>query len=561
MTNIKINNGMLIRFVASMNSNLFVISTILSLLSGLTFALIFPLVMYALSPQPLITGSNSDWQFSYFNSPNSNLAKIFIIVCLFTFLAKTLSHISNNILSHRMSVYLRKSIYDAVSRSSIFNLEKVGYERVLSAINIDVANVVSGAITVPGLISSATTLIGLLTYMAYLNLDALIFITCIIIFGTLTFYIISTIAEKYLKQSRDVFDKVQIAIKGLVHGSKELKISRLKAEIHRRDELDHYEEVALRKYLTGNSIFLFAMVYAEALLFFILGIVAFHLYYIYRIGDVEIIGIVMAILFISGPISYLLHSAPNIFRGNLGLKKIIGVINDLPSENCSFHNLAMHDWSQIILKGVAFEYSYSLHNTFGIRDVNLTLERGKIYFLVGGNGSGKSTLAKILGLLYKPTRGSISFDGIEITEHNISAARLCYASVFTDYFLFDRFYGECAYDSVLIDEYIKLLDLTGIVDIDENGVFSTTKLSDGQRKRLALLVALIDNKDVYVLDEWAADQDPKYKKIFYEKVLTNLAMQGKLIVVVTHDDAYFGVADVLVKMNYGEVESLICPLT
>ncbi|MDD5036083.1 MAG: ATP-binding cassette domain-containing protein [Methylococcaceae bacterium] len=188
---------------------------------------------------------------------------------------------------------------------------------------------------------------------------------------------------------------------------------------------------------------------------------------------------------------------------------------------------------------------YSYHGEekrfeFTLGPLNLIIHPGELVFLIGGNGSGKSTLALLMVGLYRPESGIIRLDGETITEDKIEKYRQHFSAVFFDFFLFESLLG---FDKLGIDEqvqeYLKLLDLDHKVTI-KGGKFSTLGLSQGQRKRLALLVAYLEDRPFYVFDEWAADQDPVFKKIFYGEILASLKSRGKTVIVITHDDAYFG---------------------
>ena len=122
--------------------------------------------------------------------------------------------------------------------------------------------------------------------------------------------------------------------------------------------------------------------------------------------------------------------------------------------------------------------------------------------------------------------------------------------ILTDFHLFDRLYGL---GEVNEDRVERLLEEMGISDKVrvENGVFSTLDLSTGQKKRLAIVVTLLEDREILVFDEVAADQDPQFRKYFYEKMLPRLREQGRTVVAVSHDDRYFHVGDRVVKMEYG----------
>jgi putative ATP-binding cassette transporter len=192
--------------------------------------------------------------------------------------------------------------------------------------------------------------------------------------------------------------------------------------------------------------------------------------------------------------------------------------------------------------------------------VDLTFRRGELVFVVGGNGSGKSTLAKIVTGLYPPEAGRILLDGREITDANRDEYRQLFSTVFADYHLFESLLGMHSPELDLqAEEYLTQLHLNQKVKITD-GRISTTALSSGQRKRLALLTAYLEDRPFYVFDEWAADQDPLFKEIFYRQLLPELKSRGKTILVITHDDRYFDAADRILKLDYGQLIPA-CPAT
>jgi putative pyoverdin transport system ATP-binding/permease protein len=156
-----------------------------------------------------------------------------------------------------------------------------------------------------------------------------------------------------------------------------------------------------------------------------------------------------------------------------------------------------------------------------------------------------------------PTQGEVSFDGTSITLENINSFRQQVACIYSDYYLFKQLHSKVDSSTkfdllVQVDFYLEVLQLKGKVEL-RDGYFTTLHLSDGQRRRLALLVAFLDNKSLYIFDEWAADQDPEFKKIFYYDILPNLKAQGKSIVAISHDDRYFDVADQVLIMESGRL--------
>lgn len=174
-------------------------------------------------------------------------------------------------------------------------------------------------------------------------------------------------------------------------------------------------------------------------------------------------------------------------------------------------------------------------------------------FIVGGNGSGKSTLAKLITGLYVPQAGSLTLNDERIDHENIEWFRQNTSAIFTDFHLFDDYLG---FDRPDLDDevrrYLRMLKIDDKVTVDD-GHLSTVALSQGQRKRLALVTALLEDRPIYLFDEWAADQEPQFRDTFYREILADLAARGKTVIVITHDDRYFDIADRLIKLEVGQV--------
>jgi putative ATP-binding cassette transporter len=211
-------------------------------------------------------------------------------------------------------------------------------------------------------------------------------------------------------------------------------------------------------------------------------------------------------------------------------------------------------WSSLELSDVTHSYQREGEETlFVLGPINLQIEPGELIFVTGGNGSGKTTLAKLLLGLYTPESGEIKLDGKTISEDMTDYYRQHFSVVFSDYFLFETLLGL---KSEELDgkarEYLIQLQLDHKVKVVD-GSFSTTDLSQGQRKRLALLTAYLEDRPIYLFDEWAADQDPLFKDIFYYQILPDLKARGKTVIAITHDDRYYHVGDRVIKLTDGQI--------
>ncbi len=210
-------------------------------------------------------------------------------------------------------------------------------------------------------------------------------------------------------------------------------------------------------------------------------------------------------------------------------------------------------WSKLRLDSVSFQYTDTDGKPcFALGPLDLDVHQGEILFVAGGNGSGKSTLLKLLTGLYAPFSGRILLNGRPIPKEQY---RGLFSTVFTDFHLFDRLYGLGTISEERANILLETLRLSHKTRIHEKA-FTYKNLSTGQRKRLALVAASLEDRSIFVFDEWAADQDPEFRQFFYQTLLPELQTLGKTVICVTHDDRYFQVPNRLVQMEYGKVISI-----
>ncbi|WP_459855314.1 cyclic peptide export ABC transporter [Humidesulfovibrio idahonensis] len=344
----------------------------------------------------------------------------------------------------------------------------------------------------------------------------------------------------------------------LFQGFKEIKINRAK-----REALSHdYEELvnetsdlgvhAARKMVQGRAV-------AQATFFITLGVVVFVVPRFSSTYTFRVLEITAVVLFIVGYMSGFLEVLPVFASSNASLASLnkIEAVLDAAHEDVAPVGEELRqrfaDFQTISARGLSFSYDAAEGETpFRFGPVDLDLKRGETVFLVGGNGSGKSTLVKLLTGMYAPEGGALEVDGTSVGPQNIVALREACAVIMSDFHLFGRFYGYDHVDAEAVNALINDMRLTGKVTYAE-GRFSTLNLSTGQRKRLAMIVALIEDKSLYVFDEWAADQDSHFRRHFYEQVLPELKRRGKTVLAVTHDELYWDRADRLIRLEYGKM--------
>jgi putative ATP-binding cassette transporter len=264
------------------------------------------------------------------------------------------------------------------------------------------------------------------------------------------------------------------------------------------------------------------------------------------------------ILFIIGPLTAVIAAIPTFAMANVAVTNVQALESRLASamevEPVKGPPSTLSAFQTIRFSSLIFQYTDEKGDaTFSVGPLNLDIRAGETLFIVGGNGSGKSTFLRLLTALYYGRRGAILLDGVPITAGNLQDYRNLFSVIFTDYHLFDQIYGETTPDPAEARALLEQFELQDKVSL-EGARWSTTSLSTGQRKRIALIVSLLQRKPIMVFDEWAADQDPIFRKYFYEVLIPQMKAQGKTIIAATHDDRYFHLADRVLRMDFGQLE-------
>jgi putative ATP-binding cassette transporter len=270
----------------------------------------------------------------------------------------------------------------------------------------------------------------------------------------------------------------------------------------------------------------------------------------------DIYKITATLLFMASPINALANALPLFNRVDLAIHDLTQLEAEMDGAIAPESNAVQHacfDFDDILLNDISFNYPNKGDDVaFSVGPFKDRLRRGELLFIIGGNGSGKSTFLKLLTGLYYPSAGTIHV-GTELVKHgNYQAYRELFTTVYTDFHLFDKIYGVNDLQPSDVAYWLEKMHLQHKVKYQDGG-FTSTSLSTGQRKRLALIAALLEDKPVLILDEFAADQDPGFRKYFYEILLMELKAMGKTIIAVTHDDHYFHVADRVLKMDEGKL--------
>ena len=509
--------------------NLYFLTIVLNSLSGIAYITLIPFITYSVEEDYKKYLYDADFTFSFLDSPSAKLSFGFLILICTVIVLKTSSMIISDFIRSKATSKLRIELCRRLNRTSIENIESMGYAKVANLINIDTNRLTGAAMALPGIWVHSVTVIGVLGYLTYIDIAVFVMVIVCLTIGIVTYQAPLFFASKALNIARTKEDEVQEGCRGLVLGAKELKLDRDKAVGYIEDEIVKHDEERRRYSFKGMSIFLLAENYGSMIVMLVIGLTIFYLPYLYNISILDLIGAVMALLYVTGPVAIILQELNEIKVGEISLKKVVKVFEKSNAE----------------IKSTGREFnSGDAEKKFSISAIDLVINKGEIVFIVGGNGSGKSTLAKIISTHYQYQEGDYQIDGQSLTDFDLDSFRKNIYSIYTDFFLFPKLYSD--FDNSRAKELLKYLNIDHKVTID-NGFFSTTRLSDGQRKRVALMSGILDNRHIYIFDEWAADQDPEFKDVFYYTILPKLKSENKTVIVISHDDRYF-------KSNIREVK-------
>ncbi|WP_373547556.1 cyclic peptide export ABC transporter [Chamaesiphon sp.] len=451
---------------------------------------------------------------------------------------------------------LRLRISGWILASPLRHLEELGSSRLLATLTEDIQAISSGVFSIPTLCVNAAIVIASLAYLGWLSMWVLL---GTLVFMGLSISLVQVLIDRAVRSftaAREENDALMQHFQAITNGIKELKLHFQRREDFVQEDLQT-TAATLREYRIGSqrAIALSGGV-GELSFFVLLGLLVYGLPQIQTVSAELLSGYVLTISYLMRPIGNTLAILPSLTQAGVALRKIDTLGLSLASRAETLARIGTTDrqFKQIEIRQATHSYQLAgQENTFTLGPVDLTLSPGELVFIVGGNGSGKSTLAKLITGLYAPDAGEILLDGILVDDRNRELYRQLFSTVFADFYLFERLLGLGLQDlDAQAKTYLEQFQLTHKVTI-ENGKLSTTALSQGQRKRLALLTAYLEDRPIYLFDEWAADQDPFFREIFYQQLLPELKQRGKAVLVISHDDRYFHLADRLLKLDYGQI--------
>ncbi|HHS9526359.1 multidrug ABC transporter permease/ATP-binding protein [Raoultella ornithinolytica] len=463
------------------------------------------------------------------------------------------SQLALTTLGHHFVFRLRGEFIKRILDTQIEKVEKIGSASLLAGLTSDIRNITIAFVRLPELVQGIILTFGSAAYLAWLS-GKMMMVTALWMALTIWggFVLVARV-YRHMATLRETEDKLYHDYQTVLEGRKELTLNRERAEyvfnqLYLPDAREYRHHI-----IRADTFHLSAVNWSNIMMLGAIGLVFWMANSLGWANTAVAATYSLTLLFLRTPLLSAVGALPTLLSAQVAFNKLNTF--SLAPYRADFPQPEPHPhWQTLELRDVCFHYP---DNSFAVGPINLTLQRGELVFLIGGNGSGKSTLAMLLTGLYQPASGQILLDGQPLVADKPEDYRKLFSAVFTDVWLFDRLLGPGgkAADSALVDQWMAYLKMTHKLQLD-NGRIVDLKLSKGQKKRVALLLALAEERDIILLDEWAADQDPHFRREFYQQLLPLLQQMGKTVFAISHDDHYFQHADRLLEMRSGQLTEL-----
>ena len=486
------------------------------------------------------------------------LAMLFAAAALFTVSLR----ISVGMMSDLIETILHKlriRLADKIGRAELLGLEGIGASELYERLTQQVQEISSAALPLALGVQGGVLLICAVFYLGYVSLAVLLL--TLGIYGSVAVIYVMRIhtSEQIMQQTAGIRIRLLDVLTDLLYGFKEVRF-RMQRRAAIQADFAGYSASLKREIVRNNLLQQESFVIANLSQFALLGFAVFVLPQFIGMNAQTVMQVTAALIFIFGPIGGLVNALPWYGRADFACKNLLALearldaIAQAPQSpnpqafGGPFHELELVD--------VGFERADAAGRVvFAVGPISMSVKAGEIVFLVGGNGSGKTTLLRTMTALYPPTTGTLRVNGVPVTPCNVQSYREMIAAIFTDFHLFKKLYGLPEVQEEKVAQLLEQMAIADKTHVSE-GTWSTVDLSTGQRKRVGMVVALLEARPIYIFDEWAADQDPEFRQYFYEELLPDLKRQGKTVIAISHDDRYFHCADRIVTLEYGKVRSV-----
>ena len=456
---------------------------------------------------------------------------------------------------------IRLRLATQIVETPLAEIERIGPRRLIGAMTMDARRSGDALPLRINLLPNVSFLVSCLAYLAYLSPQGFIAIAATTVVGGVWYRYLHKRIRECTAEARKIWDEVVASCGLTVRGVKQLK-----GNYQRRDivieGLRSHSKAAIDVALAHTRYSNHTSSVTQALFFLLLGLVVVAPSS-FGLSANDVAGYGLALVYVAGPLREVVLMLPEFAEVGVAQERIREVGIKLNEAGAARRSLSRSidlngagEWQKLQLRDVGYSYLSGNEDGFSIGPIDLTLNRGEILFIVGGNGTGKTTLAKILAGLYEPSCGELLIDDRVIDESSRDWYA-CQASViFNDFVLFAQILDDRYADAEnRARELLGRLEIDDRISISEMKLSRTVGLSAGERKRLAYLIACSDDRPIMLFDEWAADQDPRFKERFYREFLPELRTAGKLVIAISHDERYFDVADKVLFLERGRPPS------
>ena len=467
------------------------------------------------------------------------------------------SQLATTILGHHFVYQLRSKLIKQILDTEILRLEHLGSAKLQASLSSDIKNITIAFVRLPELIQGLILTASATAYLLWLSPKLLAVTAFSVAITILVSWFLVSHVYRHLNHVRQAEDKLYKNYQTIIDGKKELALNRFRAKVIYEQNYQKNAESYRRHIILADTFHLSAVNWSNIMMLAAIGLVFFLANHSGWANSNIAATFSLTLLFLRTPLLQAVGALPTLLSAQVAFKQLKSLA--LTEYKSDFEiGKPQTNWQTIELRNIYFNYPASDNQPgFHVGPISLTIRQGEQLFLIGGNGSGKSTFAMLLSGLYPPSSGTILLDDVIIDASDRQAYQQLFSSVFTDFHLFDHLIGADGknVDPDLIETWINHLNMKDKLLLDGQTI-NNLQLSQGQKKRLALLLAIAEERDFILLDEWAADQDPQFRRIFYHQLLTYLREMGKTVLAISHDDHYFEKADRLLEMRQGKLSEL-----
>lgn len=456
-------------------------------------------------------------------------------------------------LSQTLFWNLRRQVLKAVLKADYHRFREKKNE-IYSSVVSDVNVLTNASMNIIEFSTSSLVTLACLVYLITISWILFLVTVGVAIAGALIYQLRSSRNTQDFTDARNLENSFVNHLNMILNGFKEIYMNPAKGNYILRDKIDKDANEAFHKNVSAHTGFLNNQIIGQVLFYVLIASILLVFSVKFDIETKKIVSYIFILLYLLTSIESIMVLLPTLTRAKIASDRLLKLKQELDQSGLKATvkrpALSKADFKQIAVNDLEFDYGKG-EQSFSIGPVDLNIQKNDVIFIYGGNGSGKTTFIHTVLGLNKWSKGEIQLNGERITEENYGDYRSVFSVVFSDFYLFDELLID-SYDEAVFLHYLQLFEIDHKLIVNGKK-FSTTDLSMGQRKRLALISLLMEEKPVLVLDEWAADQDPYFRKKFYTEIIPFLKMQGFTIVAITHDDKYYGCADKLYKMEFGKL--------